>query len=273
MGMYNMQVIRNKSFSTEKPIQSGLVFLKNKNSGLTEVQYEIRILDTSYMPQIMELQQLVINNLLRKDTLQPFPADFMEEHLGSKGFVLGVLSGNNLLAFRNVYFPDINDEEWNLGIDLEFPPEIRNRVANLQMVCVHPAYRGNSIAATMNKHAIRIIKDLGIHRHVCATVSPYNFWNIRILLDSGFIIKKLKNKYAGKLRYIVHQDLLSPLSFEPGCSHSVALTDFAKQHEMLRSGWYGTDLNVSGEDAGLPCYENMILSFSRQTIPLMPDNP
>ena len=268
MRTHNMQVIRNKSFSTELPIQSGIIFQKNNNSGLTEVQYEIRILDTSYLPQIMELQQLVINNLLRKETLQPFPADFMEEHLGSKGFILGVLSGNKLLAFRNVYFPDMNDKEWNLGIDLELPPGILNKVANLQMVCVHPSCRGNSIAAIMNKHAIRIIKDLGIHHHVCATVSPYNFWNIRILLDSGFIIKKLKQKYGGKLRYIVHQELHSPLSFEPDCSQTVSLTDFTKQHEMFSNGWYGTDLNVSGEDARRPVYENMLLSFSRQTKPL-----
>ena len=262
-----MQVIRNKSFSTEIPIQSGVIFQKNKNSGLTEVQYEIRILDTSCLPQIMELQQFVINNLLRKDTLQPFSADFMEEHLGSKGFVLGVLSGNNLLAFRNVYFPDTNDKEWNLGIDLELPPGILNKVANLQMVCVHPSCRGNSIAAIMNKHAIRIIRDLGIHHHVCATVSPYNFWNIRILLDSGFIIKKLTKKYGGKLRYIVHQDLHRPMNFESGCFQPVVLTDFIRQHEMLSSGWYGTDLNFGREDARPPFYENMLLTFSRQTEP------
>jgi hypothetical protein len=257
-----------KSFSTEKPVHSGVIFQKNKNSDLTEVEYEIRILDKSYLPQIMKLQQLVINNLLRKDTLQPFSADFMEEHLGSKGFVLGVLSGNNLLAFRNVYFPDAHDQEWNLGIDLEFPSCILNRVANLQMVCVHPAYRGNSIAATMNKHAIRIIKDLGIHRHVCATVSPYNFWNIKILLDSGFIIKKLTKKYGGKLRYVVHQDLHRPIIFESGCFQSVVLTDFIKQHEMFSNGWYGTGLNISREDALLPFYENMLLIFSKQKEPL-----
>ncbi len=268
MGKSNMPFSRDKSFSTDKPVQSGVILQKNKDSGLIEVQYEIRILDSSYLPQIMELQQLIIENLLRKETLQPFPADFMEEHLGRKGFVLGVLSGKDLLAFRNVYFPDINDTEWNLGIDLDFPSRILNKVANLQMVCVHPSCRGNSIAATMNRHAIRIIKDLGIHDHVCATVSPYNYWNIKILLECGFIIKKLTKKYGGKLRYIVHQNLHSPMSFESGSSQSVVLTNFIKQHEMLSNGWYGTDLNVRKEDVRLPCYENMLLAFSRQTEPL-----
>jgi len=261
----NTPVGPDKSFSAEKPIHSGVIYKKNKNSNLDEVQYEIRILDQSFLPQIMELQQLIIENLLRKDTLQPFPADFMEEHLGRKGFVLGVLSGSDLLAFRNVYFPDINDMEWNLGIDLGFPSRILNKVANLQMVCVHPSCRGNSIAVTMNRHAIRIIKELGIHDHVCATVSPYNFWNIKILLDCGFIIKKLTKKYGGKLRYVVHQDLNCPMSFDSGCSQSVVLTNFIKQHEMLSNGWYGTDLKVSREDASLPYYENMLLTFSRQT--------
>lgn len=265
MGTYSMPDSRNKSFSTEKPIQSGVIFQKNKNSELVEVQYEIRILNASYLPQIMELQQLIIENLLRKDTLQPFPADFMKEHLGSKGFVLGVVSGNDLLAFRNVYFPEVNDTEWNLGFDLEFPSRVLNKVANLQMVCVHPSYRGNSIAATMNKHAIRIIKELGIHDHVCATVSPYNFWNIKILLDSGFIIKKLTKKYGGKLRYIVHQDLNRTMKFEPGCFQPVVLTDFIKQHDALSNGWCGTDLNFSREDAHKPLYEKMLLTFSKPT--------
>jgi GNAT superfamily N-acetyltransferase len=216
----------------------------------------------------MELQQIVIDNLLRKDTLQPFSAGFMEEHLERKGFVLGVISGKELLAFRNVYFPDIDDTEWNLGIDLGFPPGILNKVANLQMVCVHPSYRGNSIAAAMNRHAVRLIKELGIHCHLCATVSPYNFWNIRVLLNSGFIIKKLTLKYGGKLRYIVHHDLYSQVCLEPDCSQSVVLTDFVKQQEILNSGWFGTDLIVSVEDAGRPFYDNMLLTFSRLKKPL-----
>jgi len=261
-----MQLNLNKIDSTEKPVQSGVIFQKKEASGLTaEVHCEIRILDKSHLPQMMELQRLIIENLLRKETLQPFPADFMEEHLGSKGFVLGVLSGNELLAFRNVYFPDTDDAEWNLGIDLGLPPDALNRVANLQMVCVHPSCRGNSIAKIMNKHAIRIIKELGIHDHVCATVSPYNFWNIKILFESGFIIKKLTKKYGGKLRYIVHQDLHSPVSFESGFSQSVALTDFIRQHELLSNGWCGTYLNVSREDARLPFYENMLITFLKRT--------
>jgi len=259
-----MQFSRNKLFSTQTPLQSGVLSKKNEDSSLDEVQYEIRILDASYLPQIMELQRLIIENLLHKETLHPFPADFMEEHLGTKGFVLGVLSGNDLLAFRNVYFPDADDSEWNLGIDLGFPPEILNMVANLQMVCVHPSCRGNAIAATMNRHAISIIRELGIHNHVCATVSPYNFWNIRILLDSGFIIKKLTEKYGGKLRYIVHQDLRSPVSFESGSTQSAVLTDFIKQKKLLSCGWHGTDLHAEGKDAVTPCYENMLLTFSKQ---------
>jgi ribosomal protein S18 acetylase RimI-like enzyme len=238
------------------------MFQKKLSSGSREeIPCEIRILNKSHLPQMMELQKMIIENLLRKETLHPFPADFMEEHLGAKGFVLGVLSGNEILAFRNVYFPDKDDAEWNLGIDLGLPAEDLNRVANLQMVCVHPSFRGNSIASIMNMHAISIIREMGIHNHVCATVSPYNFWNIKILLGSGFAVKRLTKKYNGKLRYIVHQNLGSQAGIESGCSQSVSLSDFIRQKKLLKSGWIGTDLHVSRKDALIPCYENMLLTF------------
>jgi hypothetical protein len=77
------------------------------------------------------------------------------------------------------------------------------------------------------------------YEHLCATVSPYNFWNIKILLDSGFVIKKLKNKYGGKLRYIVHQNLKNPGMFPSDPELMVSLTDFMKQEKLFDAGWSG----------------------------------
>jgi len=224
---------------------AGVAVRKGKNSALCKVPYEIRILDVSYLSEIIELQQVIIEGLPRGDMLQSFSESFMKEHIGGKGFILGVVSGGSLIAFRNVYFPDINDPEWNLGIDLGLPENSLCKTANFQMVCVHADFLGNSLALVMNRHAIRILRSMGTYEHLCATVSPYNFWNIRILLDTGFVIKKLKNKYCGKLRYIVHQNLKNPGMFPSDPELMVSLTDFMKQEKLFDAGWSGIMLTGS----------------------------
>ncbi|MGB5158923.1 hypothetical protein [Desulfobacterium sp. N47] len=249
---------------TEKLIKSVIIPPKSKIV-LSDKSYQIKILGINYLDQIMELHQLIIDRLIRKDTLEPFTTEFMKEHLGNKGFIIGADYGKKLIAFRNVYFPDINEKEWNLGIDLGFDESILHKVANLQMVCVHPVYRGNSLALIMNGNAIRIIKSLGKYDHICATVSPYNYWNLRILFDSGFVVKKLTTKYNGKLRYIVHRNLKETQRFDPVCHESVVLTDFTKQYELLNKGWYGTGLIINNESAGPNSYEKMLFVFCKQT--------
>jgi len=107
------------------------------------------------------------------------------------------------------------------------------------MVCVHPLYRGNRLAKKMNKQAIRLIKEKNQFDHLLATVSPYNYWNVDILLNSGFIIQKLKDKYGGKLRYIVYQDLKTPPPSPPSTDHVINLTDFQTQKQLFKQGFYG----------------------------------
>ncbi len=232
----------NINSQVEDVTGAGVAVRKGKDSTLCKVPYEIRILDTIYLSEIIELQQVIIKGLPRGDMLQPLSESFMKEHIGEKGFILGVVSGGSLIAFRNVYFPDMDDPELNLGIDLGLPENSLCKTANFQMVCVHPDFLGNSLALVMNRHAIRILRSMGTYEHLCATVSPYNFWNIKILLDSGFVIKKLKNKYGGKLRYIVHQNLKNSCMFPSDPELMVSLTDFMKQEKLFSAGWSGTML-------------------------------
>jgi hypothetical protein len=221
----------------------GGTVLKSKDSALCKVPYEIRILDETYLSEIIKLQQVIIERLPRGDMLQSISESFMKEHIGKKGFILGVVSGGSLIAFRNVYFPDMDDPKLNLGIDLGLPENSLCKVAHFQMVCVHPEFLGNSLALVMNRHAISILKKMEPYEHLCATVSPYNFWNIRILLDTGFAVMKLKKKYGGKLRYIVHMNLKNPDRFSSTPELQISLTDFKRQKELFEKGWYAVQLS------------------------------
>ena len=205
-------------------------------------KYNIISLEEKHLPFVMALQEVIVKNLGSPDLLQSFSYDFMKQHMGSKGFVLGVFVGNRLAAFRNVYYPDPWDREWNLGLDIGLTGARLCHVVNLQMVCVHPRFRGNALAMKMNQIALGMLRERGTHHHVCATVSPYNIWNIPVLLANGFYIVTLKEKYGGKLRYVVYQDLRKPLLFDDNSSEQVSLADLESQKKILAKGLYGTDL-------------------------------
>jgi len=220
--------------------------LKKKTAWATqEVAYEMRYLDKSDLPSIMDLQSLIVSRLTRKDLLEAFPYEFMKVHINERGFIIGIFVDKELIAFRNVYFPGIDDQEWNLGYDigLKQANDLGN-VANLQMICVHPYFRGNSLALRMNTKAIQRIKRLNRYTHLCATVSPYNYWNVRILLNCGFIIKELKYKYQDKLRYVLYQHLIKPFK-GLWIQHTInkRLTDIDSQMALIKEGFIGIQLN------------------------------
>ena len=169
-------------------LASGLLKPKRNGARNRTLKYIITLLGEKHLAQVMALQAVIVQNLGRPDMLQSFSRDFMKQHMGRQGAALGVFVENRLAAFRNLYYPDPWEKEWNLGLDLGLAGEELAKVANLQMVCVHPRFRGNGLAFEMNRISLRLLRESGTRHHVCATVSPYNIWNIPILLKSGFRI-------------------------------------------------------------------------------------
>lgn len=224
-------------------LASGMLRRNSEDHRSRAKEYIITYLDEKHLPLVMRLQEVIVQKLSRPDLLQSFSYEFMKRHMGPQGVVLGVFVEKKLVAFRNLYFPDSWDAEWNLGKDLGLPEEELGKVANLQMVCVHPNFRGNSLALKMNRVSLGLLREKGTHHHICATVSPYNIWNIPVLLASGFRIAKLKNKYGGKVRYIVHQDLRKTLPLDDNSTVPVRLDDLDAQQRWFGSGYYGVALN------------------------------
>ncbi|MBI9089214.1 MAG: GNAT family N-acetyltransferase [Desulfobacterium sp.] len=242
-------------------IGQGVIDERRVNTPRQPRRFRMQLLEDHYLDEVMALQAVIVDRLTRKEMLEPFSKTFMQSHFDKKGFVIGIFVNNRLIAFRNVYFPDKDDLEWNLGLDLGFSESECKRLANLQMVCVHPDFRGNHLARKMNRQAIDIIRKNKNIAHLLATVSPYNYWNVDILLNSGFVICALKEKYRGKLRYIVYQNLTTPVETPPRAlkdkTHAVALTDFKKQEELLETGFYGFELReIPDDDDPLTEHEN-----------------
>lgn len=231
--------------------ETGIIHEKDTDGRKSPKDWVMKRLNRSHLAEIMRLQQIIVGDLGRPDMLAAFSRDFMKNHLDRQGFVIGIFVENRLIAFRNVYYPSWDDREWNLGYDMGFDVEARCRVANLQMVCVHPGYRGNGLAFKMNRVALYLLRKLGRHQEVCATVSPFNVWNIPVLLNSGFHIRALKFKYGGKLRYVVHQNLRHPCAWFEQSALRVPCDDLQRIEVLLRAGYFGVAIDrVEGPAAG-----------------------
>jgi ribosomal protein S18 acetylase RimI-like enzyme len=229
-------------------LERGLLRVKSAIGGGAAQEFYITKLGESDLPNIMALQEIIVRNLHRSDILEPFSVDFMREHLTKRGFIIGLFSGGGLVAFRNVFFPDRSDMVWNLGRDIELPNVALEKVANLQLVCVHPDYRGNGLALKLNRLSLILIRERGTYEHICATVSPHNLWNLNILLNSGFHIRNLKLKYDGKMRYIMYQRLSMPETFDTHGLVELKLKEVKLQKRLLRSGYCGVQLKPKDDD-------------------------
>jgi ribosomal protein S18 acetylase RimI-like enzyme len=225
----------------EPVLESGILRLKSEGKGgdREREEYVIRELDATYMPQVMALQSVIVQHLADRDFLEPFAVDFMRKHFRKRGFVLGTFWGDVLVAFRNVYFPDKHDGQWNLGRDVGLADSELETVANLQMVCVHPDFRGHALARKMNLAALRLLRKIGTYKHICATVHPSNFWNVRILFDCGFSLRRIKLKYGGKIRYIAYQHLTDPVTFDHQQAVDVPLADLETHQVLMHQGYQG----------------------------------
>jgi hypothetical protein len=209
---------------------------KHGKSASKEVAYELVFLDESYLTKIMDLQEIIVQNLSDPDLFQADSIHFIRDHICKKGRIIGVISGKRLIAYRIIAFPG-NDPS-NLGIDLTLPKRERNKVAHLESFSVHPDYRGNLLQLKTLGPAIRIIRDFG-YEHLCATVSPKNYPGLSNLLKGGLVIRGLKEKYGGKLRYILYQNLKKPIGRDTVHTIPLSHADIVGQKRVLEEGYYG----------------------------------
>jgi hypothetical protein len=212
---------------------------KHGKSASKEVAYELVFLDESYLTKIMDLQEIIVQNLSDPDLFHADSIHFIGDHISKRGRIIGVISEKALIAYRMVAFPG-NDHD-NLGIDLALPKSKRNKVAHLESFSVHPDYRGNHLQLKTLGPTIRIIRDFS-YEHLCATVSPNNYPGLNNLLKGGLVIRGLKEKYGGKLRYILYQNLKKPIGRDIGHTIPFSHADIVGQKRVLEEGYYGYEV-------------------------------
>ncbi|WP_077596651.1 GNAT family N-acetyltransferase [Oceanobacillus kimchii] len=196
---------------------------------------DVRYLTREDLPVIMQLQDIVIEELIDKDSLEPLSREEFLTILSDDKLMIGVFDQQILIGFRAFLNP-INDEE-GLGKDIgllesDYPCIVYSEISN-----VHPDYRGNGLQTFMGKTWMDSL-DRRDFRYILATVAPFNIASLKDKFALGMKIYRLKNKYGDKLRYIFCKDLQANNNQIKEIT-TIEMGDIQKQQQYLNDGYVG----------------------------------
>lgn len=203
---------------------------------------EMRKLFTGQLPEILTLQEEVIEALEVKERLQPLTEEEFRFILDGNGEMIGVYTDGEMIAWRAMLVPD-NDHE-GLGRDVGVPEEEIGKVIYQEISAVSPKWRGFSLQTLMGLVLMERV-DPDKHRYVCSTVMPGNIPSLKDKFKHGLEVRALKEKYGGKLRYVFFKDLKTQ-EHQRMESREIPMDDIAGQQALLADGWAGTAMVEDG---------------------------
>ncbi len=151
---------------------------------------------------ILTFQEQLCFTIKDKDTFVPLSLQEWE-YLINHGFALGVFPQN--CPQRPAYligclYPPLEE---NLGVDIGLTPEELACVAHLEIAMADPDFRGYKMHSKMCQLCAEHFIHDGRTHFIMSTVSPQNIPSLKALQSAGLQPVIEKEKYGGKLRYIM----------------------------------------------------------------------
>ncbi|MCX8047509.1 MAG: GNAT family N-acetyltransferase [Anoxybacillus gonensis] len=197
-------------------------------------------LHMEHLSDILSLQQIVVDQLEQKDILQPLTKEEYAYILQGNGLMLGVFTNDQLIAFRALLFPPIDED--HLGFDIGLSREELEDVIYQEISIVHPKARGNGLQQTLaNLIMAELERTNKAYKYICCTVAPFNIPSLKDKFAQGMEIAALKQKYGHRLRYIFVKTR-NPMKRTWQEYVSLRIEDMAGQQTLLTSGWRGIAL-------------------------------
>jgi hypothetical protein len=136
----------------------------------------------------------------RPDLIKPESRDFFDRILGGGGRVIGAMREGQLIAYGvlQTELPPAEDARPLLGLGAG------DRLAKLAGASVLPTLWGGGLHDELIARRVAEADRLGIG-HLYATSAPGNARSWTNLVDRGFAVRALVEKYGGQLRYILHR--------------------------------------------------------------------
>ncbi|TXR98178.1 GNAT family N-acetyltransferase [Bacillus sp. SH7-1] len=209
--------------------------------------FHVTLLSLEHIEQILSLQNIVVEALEDKSRLQPLSQEEFQYILEGNGMMIGAFIENELIAFRALLVPPIDDE--HLGLDIGIAESELHRVIYQEISNVHPSCRGNGmqkILATVIMDELQ--KEDSKYDYVCCTVAPFNIPSLKDKFAQGMEIAALKEKYGGSMRYVFVKELRGVKKRDWTDIKSVPMSDASGQQALLSEGYRGYEMEkVDGD--------------------------
>lgn len=200
--------------------------------------FHVTLLSLEHIDQILSLQNVVVEALEDKSRLQPLSLEEFQYILEGNGMMIGAFIENELIAFRALLVPPIDDE--HLGLDIGIAESELHRVIYQEISNVHPNSRGNGmqkILATVIMDELQ--KEDSKYDYVCCTVAPFNIPSLKDKFAQGMEIAALKEKYGGSMRYVFVKELRGDKVSDWTEIENVLMSDAGGQQALISEGIVG----------------------------------
>ena len=173
--------------------------LKRKDGKMVNAKF--KLLDESYVDEILKLQDEIVKGLEVKEFYAETDREMFLNCIKNTGKVVGCITEDNELIAVGSYESYGYDEE-NYGYDLGIKGEDLLDVGQLEATIVRGDYRGNKLQDKL----CEILEGFGVAENkkiLAATVAPDNKYSLNTVLNRGFTIEEEKMKYGGYRRYVL----------------------------------------------------------------------
>ncbi|EMY4798296.1 TPA: GNAT family N-acetyltransferase [Bacillus pacificus] len=204
-------------------------------------RFHVTLLTLENIEQILSLQNVVVETLEDKSRLQPLSLEEFQYILEGNGMMIGAFIKNELIAFRALLVPPIDDE--HLGLDIGLPESELHRFIYQEISNVHPNCRGNGmqkILATVIMDELQ--KENSKYDYVCCTVAPFNIPSLKDKFAQGMEIAALKEKYGGSMRYVFVKELRGVKKRDWTDIKSVPMSNVSEKQALLSEGYRGYEM-------------------------------
>ncbi|WIY61658.1 GNAT family N-acetyltransferase [Bacillus arachidis] len=212
-----------------------------------EQNFQVTTLSLNHVEEILSLQDIIIEALENKDRLQPLTLEEFQYILNSNGMMIGAFAGDQLIAFRALLVPPIDED--HLGLDIGLTHEELERVIYQEISNVHPDYRGNGMQRILAKVIMKKLQQAdGKFDYVCCTVAPFNIPSLKDKFAQGMEIAALKEKYGGSMRYVFVKELRKDKERDWTDIKSVPMNNTSEQQTLLAEGYRGYKMEKIDEN-------------------------
>ena len=159
-----------------------------------------RLLREDAVPTLLDIQEEAFEaakgdtDFLRRNTAETLAPCFL-----GNSRVLGVFFEGECAAFGILHAAGEGKE--NLAYDVDCIDDVLSS-ANVKLIIVRPAYRGNGIQRILIEKLEKCAKEMG-YAWLCATVAPTNRYSLDNFLKTGFAEHKILQKYGGLCRALL----------------------------------------------------------------------